>query len=513
MNTGITKTDLGWGSPNFHKMGRAKIQLIRTFLGMTDATVVISDIDTAWLRNPFPFFDRFKDADILTSTDQLGPTVKTEDLERWPQAGSAFNIGIMMFRPKSRNFVDAWIKILDQPNMWDQNAFNDLSRKGALPSRPDGLFIGFGGNLTLGILPASLFASGHVFFVQHKAEEYNLKAYVAHATFQYSGTPGKRHRFRESMFFEDPPSYYDHPKGFINLKMNLPPELLANASGQHIKGKMTAKMLYSHFNLVQHQLVQIRAGIALATLTGRVLILPPIWCELDKYWAPLDDGNIPGSHFKKPFICPMDHIFDIENCWYPDRSKQGWGPTVEWREFSFLDNPRMSAAVKNSRLVVEVCPAQGSQEGCSDGSSPAVAKNGVVKLAAQQDSSKLLASLGGLKDSHKIWDIVNPVDMWPKQLTETGGWFTDPEQHKQFIQRIKHSTASSCCLHTQPGWVWYDLLADIPHTDRFNRRFEFWHFKMGDHDQKANVRRLLGAGLDPGTFTSQGRELEKEAML
>ena len=53
---------------------------------------------------------------------------------------------------------------------------------------------------------------------QRKHEEYGLQAYVAHATFQYSGTPGKRHRFREAMLFEDPPSYYDHPKGFIYVK-------------------------------------------------------------------------------------------------------------------------------------------------------------------------------------------------------------------------------------------------------------------------------------------------------
>ncbi len=35
---------------------------------------------------------------------------------------------------------------------------------------------------------------------------------------QYSGTPGKRHRMREALLWEDPPSYFDHPKGFISLK-------------------------------------------------------------------------------------------------------------------------------------------------------------------------------------------------------------------------------------------------------------------------------------------------------
>lgn len=53
---------------------------------------------------------------------------------------------------------------------------------------------------------------------QRKHEELGLSPYVAHATFQYSGTPGKRHRMREAMLFEDPPEYYKHPKGFIALK-------------------------------------------------------------------------------------------------------------------------------------------------------------------------------------------------------------------------------------------------------------------------------------------------------
>lgn len=55
---------------------------------------------------------------------------------------------------------------------------------------------GYNGKLTVGVLPSSLFCSGHTFFVQRKYEEYGLTPYVAHATFQYSGTPGKRHRFR-----------------------------------------------------------------------------------------------------------------------------------------------------------------------------------------------------------------------------------------------------------------------------------------------------------------------------
>ena len=60
---------------------------------------------------------------------------------------------------------------------------------------------GFDGQLKMGILPVSTFCSGHTFFVQRMADSLGLKPYVVHATFQFSGTPGKRHRMRESLLW------------------------------------------------------------------------------------------------------------------------------------------------------------------------------------------------------------------------------------------------------------------------------------------------------------------------
>ena len=56
---------------------------------------------------------------------------------------------------------------------------------------------GYGETLRMGVLPVALFASGHTFFVQRLAERLGLDVIAVHATFQYSGTPGKRHRMRE----------------------------------------------------------------------------------------------------------------------------------------------------------------------------------------------------------------------------------------------------------------------------------------------------------------------------
>jgi hypothetical protein len=47
----------------------------------------------------------------------------------------------------------------------------------------------------------SIFCSGHTGFTQGMFEKLSLKPYVVHATFQFSGTPGKRHRMRERLWW------------------------------------------------------------------------------------------------------------------------------------------------------------------------------------------------------------------------------------------------------------------------------------------------------------------------
>ncbi|GFR51919.1 hypothetical protein Agub_g14403 [Astrephomene gubernaculifera] len=473
MNTGITKKDLGWGSQNFHLMGRFKIKLIRDVLSL-DVSVVVSDIDTAWVKNPIPFFHRYPEADILTSTDQLAPTVSDDSLERFPHAGSAFNIGIMLFRPNSKAFVDEWVKALDDPKMWDQTAFNDLARKGHTVSEaPKNLWKGYEGKLTVGVLPCALFASGHTFFVQRKYSELGLEPYVAHATFQYSGTPGKRHRFREAMLFDDPPEYYDDAKGFVTIDMDIPQALL-DAAGRPLQGPMTADKLGDHFALVHHQLLRLRGAIAVALVTGRVLVLPPIWCQLDKYWAPLYDGNIPGSHWRKPFICPADHVLDLEGGWHPHRPE--FGKHLAYREYSFFNNPRMSKAVNESRVVLTVCQ-QGDKD-CAQGDAPAPIKDGVVRLAPRLRDDQLYRALveGSEVAGRKVLVVRGAAEVFKD--------FVSPDEQSRFENRLKHYTSVFCCLQENPGWIWYDFFADRPHADRFNRKFtDKWLPKHGDTDR------------------------------
>ena len=60
---------------------------------------------------------------------------------------------------------------------------------------------GFDGQLLLGVLPVAQFSSGHTYFVQRLGERLGLPQYAVHATFQFSGTPGKRNRMRERLLW------------------------------------------------------------------------------------------------------------------------------------------------------------------------------------------------------------------------------------------------------------------------------------------------------------------------
>ena len=209
------KKDFGWGSQNFHKMGRDKIRLIRDFTKVEGISVLISDIDVAWLRDPTPFFARYPSADILVSTDLLRSEINLEPNKQSPHLSpdgeglefhichAASNIGIMWFRSTrgSQQLTQEWVKRIEADDkLWDQNAFNDLKAlAGACQYVPDGSGLtdtAYGGRVTMGVLPVAQFSNGHTFYAQRLHTANGLAPYAVHNTFQFGGTPGKRHRAR-----------------------------------------------------------------------------------------------------------------------------------------------------------------------------------------------------------------------------------------------------------------------------------------------------------------------------
>jgi hypothetical protein len=122
----------------------------------------------------------------------------------------------MLLRPKALSLVEAWSqKIEGDEKIWDQNAFNDLVRGGQViqPDDPNHYFLGSQGNLKIGVLPVAWFSNGHTYFVQGLHKSLGTDPYCVHAIYQFGGTPGKRHRFREAMLWLDGSEYYNSKGG------------------------------------------------------------------------------------------------------------------------------------------------------------------------------------------------------------------------------------------------------------------------------------------------------------
>ncbi|KAK4804258.1 hypothetical protein SAY86_004075 [Trapa natans] len=347
MESHMSTIDVGWGSPTFHKMGREKVVLIDAILPF-GVELLMCDTDMVWLKNPLPYLAGYPEADVLTSSDLVVPTVVDDSLDIWQQVPAAYNIGIFHWRPTelAKKLAREWKEmLLADDKIWDQNGFNDIVRTQLGPSVDEDsrLVYAFDRNLKLGILPASIFCSGHTYFVQAMYEQLRLEPYAVHTTFQYAGTDGKRHRLREGMLFYDPPEYYDVPGGFLSFKPSIPKSLLFD--GQH--------NIESHFTMINYQLKQIRTAFAIASVLNRTLVLPPLWCRIDRLWF-AHPGVLEGSLTRQPFICPLDHVFEIQTM-VKELPEEEFGPRINIREYSFLDNPSMSKQVKDSWLNVQPC--------------------------------------------------------------------------------------------------------------------------------------------------------------
>eukprot|EP00955_Chlamydomonas_euryale_P002942 31121-Chlamydomonas_euryale.AAC.1 len=256
------------------------------------------------------------------------------------------------------------------------------------------------------------------------------------------------------MLFDDPPEYFDHPVGFVSFAMDGIEQLLPNAGPR--TGQMDLDNVRGHFDLVNHQLLRLRSALAVATVLGRALVVPELWCGLDRWWAP-HAGTIPGSNFELPFQCPLDHVVDLE-AWDRDLSVDAHGPKIAWRESSFFRNPRMPAHINGSRVTVEVCEA--GEPGCADGGAPVAPSSGKVRIQPGLDSEALKKALSGLEGT-KVVEF--------KTMDGAFGGFSRIADRERFYARLRTYASIWCCIHAHPGHVHYDMLFDVPHVDKFGR--------------------------------------------
>ncbi|KAL2333990.1 hypothetical protein Fmac_015203 [Flemingia macrophylla] len=440
MGSHMSTVDVGWGSPTFHKMGREKVVLIDSVLPF-GYELLMCDTDMVWLKNPLPYLARYPEADVLTSSDQVIPTVVDDSLEVWQEVTGAYNIGIFHWRPteSAKKLAKQWKEmLLADDKIWDQNGFNDILHRQLGPSvdEESGLVFAFDGKLRLGIFPASIFCSGHTYFVQAMYQQLRLEPYAVHTTFQYGGTEGKRHRLREAMHFLDPPDYYNPPGGFLSFKPYIPKSLLL--SGEH--------NIESHFTLVNYQMKQIRTALAIASLLNRTLVMPPLWCRIDRLWYG-HPGILEGSMTRQPFLCPLDHVFEV-NVMLKNLPEEEFGPQIDIREYSIFDNPSMPAEVKKSWLDVQFCK-EGTQD-CDASNHTTV--GGVLKFPRHSNEEMFLKVFSSFKD-------VKVIKLSSVQDAFTG--FSNKEREDKFRKRVRRYVGMWCCVPDRTlGHIYYDMYWD-----------------------------------------------------
>ncbi|KAJ9524490.1 hypothetical protein QJQ45_019543 [Haematococcus lacustris] len=201
----------------------------------------------------------------------------------------------------------------------------------------------------------------------------------------------------------------------------------------------------------------------------------------------------------------MDHVFDLEGGWSRGLPADTYGPHIDFREYSFLNNSKarswrgsssssssltclswlmstlsnmycgvhlhscyievadLPAAVRDSKVIIEICPS--GTAGCSDGITPPVLQDGKLKVQEGLTSEKLISALAPAK-VYKVLEFSTMAGAFKN--------FTDPVDWTKFFGRVKGYTSIWCCVNAHPGHIHYDPWFDIPHTDKFNRQWEEW---------------------------------------
>ena len=415
----VEVADVGYRmTRGFNLLGEAKTASIAKLLDM-GLDVFLSDVDVVWLRNPSDYFEsgQLALADVAVTSDcvfgseRRRPGWRDEFGQDPEPTRASANTGVTLFRsnPRAKAFVAAWRRRQrrtreTEPQHNDQQHFQfTLARSHGFEAdtevlkfdnqAPDGksdketfvddwirgfrpryyyAHVGIDGDeetvetkVKVALLPTNLFPNGHLHFVAHHAAKQGFadEVYAVHGTHNYGGSPGKLGRFREhGMWAVDGEEYY-----FGDLKQKAPkylkvrftvPEYLADPTPNLAVGK--GERPERHLNLLQWQIERVRDGLALANITGRTLILPPMLCTCDRWWYLFQ--NCTNGVVTLPFVCPNDHVYLEPLMRKPEKM-------LRYREHTFLRQRREFAkrASDPRRLLKRAIRSVARLTFCEDG--------------------------------------------------------------------------------------------------------------------------------------------------
>ena len=540
LESAIGADEAKWGSAGFSQMGRTKAKLLRTLLGL-GATVFFADADVAFLRDPLPYVQRqlALGAQLLFHTDGFGSSPHAlatlpETIER-PSWGLTpeLNTGLFVATPKAIKLAEEWCAVLRSDEAFanwknDQQTLNQLVRAGARASaRADAageatsLISAFNGQLMLGLLPAHLFPSGHVYFIQRQLRRLRgIVPYAVHLTFQNCDQSGKRHRMREARLWAvDGDEHYRPSNGLLSYTPDLPPELTRHFNATTLPNrnlKQADDIVAHHFRLVNHQLLQLRTALRLAHLLNRTLVLPRFLCGLETVTNFAHSGvrcrGSNGCATLLPYWCPADHVLRMHYI----AGVMPQTPQVPLRilEHSALRHPASPSHTPQRVVLVDVTGDAAAARPCAhcegdEGqylsvqsaagtatSLPASLPALPVRAAAAADTvsarSVAAARANGARSLEVAPGAMSDADVHTvlgsgtvgaaellhiSSLRPEGGLGVQLDLTRSrdpFVETLKPLGGGWCCVEpTVPrtfGHYWYDALFDVvPHTDRFGR--------------------------------------------
>ena len=293
----------------------------------------------------------------------------------------------------------------------------------------------------------------------------------------------------------DPPSYYAPSDGLLSYEPDFNPDLTADFTPTARNMRLGDPVVARHFRLVNHQLLQLRTALALATMLNRTLVLPRFLCGVETVTNFAHRGirclGTSGCALELPYWCPADHVLRM-HYW---RGVMPQVPKIQirYREFSMLHtaaqrhHAALDAVAPSATLRVSVagdhgaaracdaCPADGYAPRPDGGANPIL----MPRALAAKASHELKLPAGELSEEemlgrlapHASRGLIHFESLRPEAVRVA----LAPHRADGFRETILPLGGGFCCVEAERrggfGHFWYDLLWDVPHTDRWGRRW------------------------------------------
>ena len=211
----------------------------------------------------------------------------------------------------------------------------------------------FGGELnasvTIGTFPIAEVSNGHTFFIQKLHDIVGVPPVCVHTTYQYGDGDypyGKRERLRDAhLWLLDTPE--NHWSGRFLRLTSAPAQMLAPRKAVVLDPAAfdPGHCVRSHLKLSMLQRQWLMDAFILAKELDRIVVLPPLWCMLDRFWTIIDHCLI-GSQVEmpQPFVCPLDHSYELPRL----------VGDLKWREHSFFSNPQAPPSLLANSLTLRI---------------------------------------------------------------------------------------------------------------------------------------------------------------